>query len=96
MTLESRRRKIKRSYIGFPVAEAYEALETSERGLSGEQVAERLNQYGKNILREAKGKPLIVKLLANFTHLMAIPAMVWRHSWALLRRCRSSASRYGS
>jgi len=34
-----------------------------------------LNVYGLNVLKEVKGKPLIVKFLANFTHIMAI--MLW-------------------
>lgn len=57
------------------VAGVYEALGTSDQGLSLEEVQKRLNEHGKNILREEKGQPLIVKLLANFTHLMAI--LLW-------------------
>ena len=35
----------------------------------------RLQQVGRNALREIKGRPLYLKFLANFTHLMAI--LLW-------------------
>ena len=35
----------------------------------------RLGRFGRNVIREVKGKPLIVKFFANFTHLMAI--LLW-------------------
>ncbi len=55
--------------------EVYTALESSPEGLTSEQAAERLEHYGPNVLREAKKTPLIVRFLANFTHLMAI--LLW-------------------
>ena len=57
------------------INEVYQVLDTSTRGLSSEQVQDRLSKYGKNTLREQKGKPLIWRFLANFTHLMAI--LLW-------------------
>ena len=57
------------------VPEVYTSLETTSSGLTQAEVNSRLEVYGKNALREVKGKPLYVKLLANFTHLMAI--MLW-------------------
>src|SRR5581483_3504674 len=44
-------------------------------GLTNAEAAERLASYGPNIIREVKGTPLMVKFLANFTHLMAI--LLW-------------------
>jgi len=35
----------------------------------------RLGRFGRNVIREVEGKPLIVKFFANFTHLMAI--LLW-------------------
>jgi magnesium-transporting ATPase (P-type) len=35
----------------------------------------RLGRFGRNVIREVRGKPLIVKFFANFTHLMAI--LLW-------------------
>ena len=43
--------------------------------MSTSQAEERLLTYGKNVIRKIKGKPLWVKLLANFTHVMAI--LLW-------------------
>jgi len=59
-------------------AEVYAALETSPDGLAPEEAQRRLEKYGPNTLREAKKTPLIVKFLANFTHLMAI--LLWAAS----------------
>ena len=59
----------------LPIGEVYAAMGVTPEGLSNEEVAKRLEQYGKNVIREIKGKPLIVKFLSNFTHLMAI--LLW-------------------
>ena len=50
-------------------------LKSNPEGLSSEEAAKRLAEYGSNMLVEVKGKPLIFKFLAQFTHLMAI--MLW-------------------
>ncbi len=57
------------------VPEVYAFLETTSSGLTQAQAESRIGVYGKNALREVKGIPLYKKLLANFTHLMAI--MLW-------------------
>ncbi len=51
------------------------ALETTPSGLAVNEAAARLAQYGRNELHEARRQPLYRKLLANFTHLMAI--LLW-------------------
>jgi P-type Ca2+ transporter type 2C len=56
-------------------AEVYRALETAPQGLSEQEVEARLGRFGPNVIREAKKKSLVLKLLANFTHLMAI--LLW-------------------
>ena len=53
----------------------FESLETGLQGLASQEAAERLSQIGKNELQEVKGKPLILKFVAQFTHVMAI--MLW-------------------
>ena len=50
-------------------------LKSNPEGLSSEEAAKRLAEYGSNMLVEVKSKPLIFKFLAQFTHLMAI--MLW-------------------
>jgi P-type Ca2+ transporter type 2C len=55
--------------------EVYQALGTTTQGLNSEEVVKRQKEYGMNAISEKKGKPAIFKLLANFTHLMAI--LLW-------------------
>ena len=55
--------------------ELYAGLQSRPDGLTQEDAQQRLAIFGPNLLKEAKGTPLIVKFLANFTHLMAI--MLW-------------------
>jgi Ca2+-transporting ATPase len=57
------------------VPEVYQLCTTGPGGLTQTVAEERLLRFGKNIIREVKGKPLIFKFIANFTHLMAI--MLW-------------------
>lgn len=58
-----------------PIPEIYEKLETRPEGLSETEVKERQNRLGYNRIIKVKGKPLVLKLLANFTHLMAL--LLW-------------------
>lgn len=51
------------------------ALDTTLGGLTNTEAAARLTQYGRNELHEARRTPLYRKLLADFTHLMAI--LLW-------------------
>ena len=59
----------------LPVSEVYAALQSRPEGLTPAEVAERLQQWGPNAIREIKGTPLYVRLLGNFTHLMAL--LLW-------------------
>lgn len=59
----------------LPAAEVYSALRTRPEGLSRMEAAERLREYGPNIIKEIRGKSLLVKFLANFVHLMAV--LLW-------------------
>ena len=49
----------------------YEALNSNPQGLSQTEAEKRLGEVGPNAIQEVKGKPLYVKFLANFTHMMA-------------------------
>ena len=53
----------------------YELLGSRPEGLTSSEARQRLESFGPNKLQEVRGKPLILKLLAQFTHLMAI--MLW-------------------
>jgi len=57
------------------VSELYQLFVTGPGGLTQTEAEARLSRYGKNVIREVRGKPLIFKFFANFTHLMAI--MLW-------------------
>ncbi len=57
------------------VDQLFTFLKSHPEGLSSEEAAKRLEEYGTNTLAEVKRKPLIFKFLAQFTHLMAI--MLW-------------------
>ncbi|MCB0153679.1 MAG: HAD-IC family P-type ATPase, partial [Anaerolineae bacterium] len=59
----------------LPSAEVYAWLETRPQGLSQAEAEQRLQQVGPNRIREIKGKPLWLKFVANFTHLMA--SLLW-------------------
>ena len=59
----------------MPVSEVYQALATQFQGLSQAEADKRLQHFGRNVIRKVRGKPLWVKFLANFTHLMAL--LLW-------------------
>jgi P-type Ca2+ transporter type 2C len=59
----------------YPAAEAFSILNSKPGGLSQDEAKERLQLFGLNILTKIKGKPLWIRFLANFTHVMAI--LLW-------------------
>jgi len=63
------------SLEALTIPEAYSVLNSHQDGLSQAEAKSRLRRYGRNVLSEVRGKPLIFKFLANFTHLMAI--LLW-------------------
>ena len=58
-----------------PITEVYKRLETRPEGLTQSEIIERQTRFGRNRILKVKGKPLVLKLLANFTHLMAL--LLW-------------------
>ncbi len=63
-----------RSYT-FSIPDVYVAAGTSPDGLTTAEAKARLAKFGPNAIQTIKGKPLWRKLLANFTHLMAL--LLW-------------------
>ncbi len=59
----------------FSASAAFSTLGSRPGGLSEEVALSRLQHFGPNVITKVKGKPLWIKLLANFTHLMAI--LLW-------------------
>jgi sodium/potassium-transporting ATPase subunit alpha len=52
-----------------------QTLVTSETGLSGEEAARRLAEFGPNRIEAVKGRPLILRFLDQFTHFLAV--LLW-------------------
>lgn len=65
----------KRPVHTLPAHEVRAALGTSQNGLTQEEAGRRRQHFGANTIREVSRKSLAVKLLANFTHLMAV--LLW-------------------
>ncbi|HUV91202.1 MAG TPA: cation-transporting P-type ATPase, partial [Anaerolineae bacterium] len=63
------------SIHALPISDVYGAMGTGPQGLPQTEAEERLRRCGRNAITEIKGKPLWLKFLANFTHLMAI--LLW-------------------
>ncbi|MDP4091058.1 MAG: cation-transporting P-type ATPase, partial [Bacillota bacterium] len=59
----------------FTEEEIYKELDTSLKGLSKNEAASKIQQYGYNEIKEIKKTSLISKFLANFTHLLAV--LLW-------------------
>jgi len=63
-----------RSYT-LTIPDVYVAAGTSPDGLTTAEAKVRLAKFGPNAIQTIKGKPMWRKLLANFTHLMAL--LLW-------------------
>jgi magnesium-transporting ATPase (P-type) len=59
----------------LPVADVFSVLATRPDGLTAFEADENLKRFGQNTIQKIKGKPLYIRFLGNFTHLMAI--MLW-------------------
>ena len=63
-----------RSYT-LTIPDVYVAAGTSPDGLTTAEAKVRLTKFGPNAIQTIRGKPMWRKLLANFTHLMAL--LLW-------------------
>ncbi len=63
--------------VFFPhsIDEIYKELETGPLGLSEDEAKKRLEKYGRNVLKELKGKPLFLRFMDNLYNLLAI--LLW-------------------
>jgi P-type Ca2+ transporter type 2C len=59
----------------LPTAEVFHLFATRPGGLTDSEAGKNLIRFGKNRIQKIKGKPLYLRFLANFTHLMAI--LLW-------------------
>ncbi len=56
----------------LPPEAVYDRLDTSPEGLGPDEAARRLEQYGPNELPAPEGRSLFLRLVDQFTHLMAL------------------------
>ena len=63
-------------YYNEDIEEVYQNLNTSENGLTNEEVKIRIKQYGLNILEEGKKKTKLSIFLKQFQNLMIILLLV--------------------
>jgi len=52
--------------------DVFRTLVASAEGLSTEEVRRRLTEFGRNEITAVKGKNLVLRLLSQFTHFLAI------------------------
>jgi sodium/potassium-transporting ATPase subunit alpha len=55
--------------------EVFRSLVTTERGLSQYEAERRLSEFGPNRIEEVRGKPLLFRFIAQFTHFLAV--LLW-------------------
>ena len=64
------------------VTAVYAIADTRPGGLTTDQAGERAAEYGANVLQTVPQRPLLLRLAAHFTHLMAL--LLWAGSIAAL------------
>ena len=55
--------------------EVFRSLVTTKQGLSQQEAQQRLSEFGPNRIEEVRGKPLILRFIAQFTHFLAV--LLW-------------------
>lgn len=58
-----------------PVPDVFRILSSRPGGITASEAEERLAVHGSNVIREIRGRSLLVRFFANFTHLMAL--LLW-------------------
>ena len=59
----------------LPVEETFQVLHTRTTGLTAAEVNQKQDLFGKNVISEKKGKPVILVFASNFISMMAI--LLW-------------------
>ncbi len=73
--MKEERQKTDEEIQKLPVNEVFRAEGTRATGLSDAEVEANRQEYGKNVIHEKKGKPVILVFLSNFISMMAI--LLW-------------------
>ncbi|MFZ6016896.1 MAG: cation-transporting P-type ATPase [Nitrospirota bacterium] len=59
----------------LPPEDVLKQLIVSEQGLTEKEAEKRLAEFGPNEIKEVKKKPLIIRLIEQFTHFLAV--LLW-------------------
>ena len=65
-----------KNYYNLSPEEVLKELNTSEKGLNGEEAKRRLEKYGKNELKEAAKKSFLARFLNQMKDVMIIVLLV--------------------
>jgi len=65
----------KEAFFPLAIEDIYRELNTNAGGLTGKEAATRLERYGPNVLKEVRGKPLVLRFMANLTNILAL--LLW-------------------
>ena len=84
-TEERKREEAANPWHALELSEVFSRVESSEKGLSGDDVAARLEKYGRNTLPEAKGDPWWKRLLLQFHNILIYILIVAAVITALLQ-----------
>ena len=65
----------KEAFFPLTIGEIYQELGTDATGLTDAEAEKRLARYGPNVLKQLRGKPLVLRFVANLTNLLAL--LLW-------------------
>ncbi|MEW5800954.1 MAG: HAD-IC family P-type ATPase [bacterium] len=65
----------RQGFLNLTRNEIFHEIGTTEEGLSAEEAKSRLKEYGRNTLKKIRKIPLVIRLLSNFSNLLAI--LMW-------------------
>ena len=77
------------------IAEVLAQTESSATGLTGEQAAERLRQYGPNVIQQARKRSAVKRFLAQFHNILIYVLIVAGFTTLLLRHWIDSSVIFG-
>ena len=95
MLSEEEKAQEKNMWHAMPVNEAFEAVESSPDGLSGEEAGKRLEEWGPNTLAHAKKQNPVVRFLLQFHNVLIYVLLVAAVVTALLQEWVDSIVIFG-
>ena len=65
----------KEAFFPLAIEDIFRELGSDAGGLTEEEAVKRLGRYGPNVLRQVRGKPLVLRFTANLTNMLAL--LLW-------------------